>query len=61
MPETGNDILLGSDILLGIYGKMWMQNVLSDPDPDVGVCTQETTGVTLTAINKGGWGGGWGG
>ena len=28
-PETGNDILLGSD------GKIQMQYVVSDPDPDV--------------------------
>ena len=46
-PATGNGILLDSDILLDIGGKIWMQYVVSDTDPDVGYGTQETMGVTL--------------
>ena len=54
-PENGNDIILDSDILLDSYGKIRMQYVVSDPDPDVGDVTRETMGVTLNASNK--WGG----
>ena len=42
-PATANAILLDSD------GKIWMQYVVSDPDPDVGDGTRGTTAVTLTA------------
>ena len=41
-PATGKDILPESD------GKIRMQYVLSDPDPDVGDGTQGTMDVTLT-------------
>ena len=54
-PATGNDILLGSDILLDKDGNIWMQYVLSDPEPDVWDGTQEIIGVNLTASEK--WGG----
>ena len=33
---TGNYILFAIDILLGSYGKIRMQYVISDPDPDTG-------------------------
>ena len=58
-PATGNNILLDSDILRDSDGKIRMQYVVSDPDPDVGVGTRGTMGVTLTASDKGGGGGGW--
>ena len=48
LPETGNDIILDSD------GKIRMQYLLSDPDPDIGYGTRETMGVTFTASKKGG-------
>ena len=51
--ETGNAILLDSEILLDSDGKIWMQYDVSDPDPDVGDGTQKTMGVTLTARDKG--------
>ena len=56
-PETGNAILLDSDILINSYGKVWMQYVVSDTVPDVGDLTRETMGVTLTASDKRGGGG----
>ena len=46
-PVTGNYILIYSDILLGSDGQNWMQNVVSDPDPDVGDRTLGTICVTL--------------
>ena len=42
-PAIWNDILLYSD------GKIRMQYVVSDPDPDGGDVTQGTMAVTLTA------------
>ena len=57
-PATGNDIPLDSDILLDSDGKIRMQYVVSDPDPDVGDETRENVGVTFTAGEKGGGGGG---
>ena len=39
-PETGNDILIDSDILLDSYVKIRMHYVVSGPDPDVGNVTQ---------------------
>ena len=53
-PENGNDILLDINILLDRDEIIWMQYVVSDPDPSVGGGTRETMGVTLTSINKGG-------
>ena len=53
-PAIGNNILLDSDILFDIGGKIWMQYVVSDPDPDVGYGKHKTMGVTLTASEKGG-------
>ena len=44
-PATGNDILLY------IYVKIWMQYVVSDPDPYVGDGTRGTMAFTLTASN----------
>ena len=41
-PETGNDILLD------IYGKIRMQYVVSDTDPDVGDGTRGTMDFILT-------------
>ena len=52
--ESMNAIILYSDILLDSDGKIWMQYVVSDPDPDVGYGTSKTMGVTLTASEKGG-------
>ena len=43
-PETGNDIILGSN------GNIWMQYIVYDPDPYVGDGTQGTMSVTLIAI-----------
>ena len=43
--ETGNDILLDSD------RKMWMQYVVSDPDPGVGDGIRGTMAVTLVTSN----------
>ena len=42
-PETGNDIILGSD------GKFWMQYVVYDPDPDAGYGTRGNMSITLIA------------
>ena len=53
-PSTVNAIILYSDILLDSDGKIWMQYVVSDPDPDVGYGTSKTMGVTLNASEKGG-------
>ena len=44
-PETSNDILLDSD------RKIWMQYVVSDPDPGVGDGIRETMAVTLVTSN----------
>ena len=54
-PETGNDIILDSDILLDIDGKIWMQYVVSDLDPYDGYGTQGTMAVTLTASDTAGF------
>ena len=43
--ETGNDIIIDSD------GKIYIQDVVSDPDPNVGDGTQGTMSVNLTEIN----------
>ena len=48
-PETGNAILLDSDILTYSDNKIRIQYVVSDPDPDVGDGTRGTLAVTLTA------------
>ena len=42
-PETGNDILLDSD------GKIWMQFVVSDPEPDIGDGKRGAMSVTLSS------------
>ena len=47
--EIGNDILLYSD------GKIRMQNVVSDPEPDAGDGTRGTMAVTLTASDTSGF------
>ena len=46
-PATWKYILIDSDF------NIWMQYVVSDPDPDVGNCTRETMGVNLTLSTKG--------
>ena len=51
--ETGKGVILDSDIILDSDGKIRMQYVVSDTDPDVGDGTQGTMGVNLTASNKG--------
>ena len=51
-PETGNDILIYSDILLDSDGKIRMQYVVSDPEPNVGDGTRGTMDVYLTASDK---------
>ena len=48
LPETSNDILIY------IYGKIRMQYVVSDPDPDVGNGKQVTIAVTLTVSDTSG-------
>ena len=45
-PATWKYILLDSDF------NIWMQYVVSDPDPDVGNGTRETMSITLTASEK---------
>ena len=47
-PGNGNYILLDSD------GNIWIQCVVSYPDPDIEDRTWGTMGVTLTASDKGG-------
>ena len=47
--ETGNDVLLDSE------GKIWMQYVVFDPDPDLGYGTRGTISVTLTASDTAGF------
>ena len=54
-PSTVNDILIDSDILINSNGKIWMQYVVSDSDPDVVDGIRKTMGVTLIASeNRGG-------
>ena len=50
--ENGNNILLNSDILLESDGKIRMQYVVSDPEPNVGDGTRGTMDVYLTASDK---------
>ena len=56
-PSTVNDILIDSDILINSNGKIWMQYVVSDSDPDVVDGTRKTMGVTLIASENRGGGG----
>ena len=53
-PETRNNILFESDILIYSDGKIWMQYIVSDTNPNIGDGTRGNMGVTLNASNKGG-------
>ena len=55
--STVNDILIDSDILINSNGKIWMQYVVSDSDPDVVDGIRKTMGVTLIASENRGGGG----
>ena len=46
-PSTGNDILLDSDISIDSYGKICMQYVVSDTEPDVEVGQKEEPWMLL--------------